>query len=135
MTVFHCFSPFLCPIANCSHCSLLPSLFVLFKERRERFPCVYLDKRETVSEPMRDSFRLLLNVKKSESFIFSEQIALLLFRSQKTSDSLEKPTSKFPTLLSTNIIYCNVIYVEVLYVQFGNIKIYFFKSKLSMKNV
>ena len=75
---------------------------------------------------MRDSFRLLLNVKKSESFIFSEQIALLLFRSQKTSDSLEKPTSKFPSLLSTNIIYCNVIYVENLYVQFGNIKIYFF---------
>ena len=37
----------------------------------------------------------------SDSLFFQEQIAISRFRSQKTSNSLEKPKSEFPTLVQT----------------------------------
>ena len=98
LTVFHSFSPFLCPRANHSCRSLLLLLFC--KERGEQIALVdlYISatlikslplahyKRATLSDLLR-----LLFTKEADRSIrsFHKQIALLLFRSQKRSDSLE----------------------------------------------
>ena len=48
---------------------------------------------------------LLLTKSNSEQFALGkEQITILIFYSQKTSDSLEKPMSKFPTMSTTYIL-------------------------------
>ena len=70
------FFPFLCPRANCSRRSSLPSFFT--KERWERF---------TLTKEQRERFAL-----------GKERIVISLLCSQKTSDSNEKPKREFPTL-------------------------------------
>ena len=96
----------------------LPSLFahlLFFKERlewfahsrslqksdREGFAQVAHDNRATVN----DLLRSLMKKERREQFaLFHEPIALfLLFHSQKSSQTLEKPMSKFPTLLCAYI--------------------------------
>ena len=69
------------------------SLF--FKEPLEGFALVALYKRATVS----DSLRLLMTKEQQSDLLFFTRE--LLFWSQKTSKSLEKLTSEFPTLLKT----------------------------------
>ena len=64
-----------CCSLNCSCCSLQKSGRSLKKSRRA----------------------------KERNIRFSEWIALLLFRSQRTSDSLKKPNSEFPTLLCNSV--------------------------------
>ena len=90
LTVFYCFSPFLWPRANSSR----PLAFL--KSNHEQIAPVAHYNRAT----MRD---LLPSLFTKEWFaIFVERMALLLFCSQKTSDSLKKPKTEFPTLLKTN---------------------------------
>ena len=76
---FSQFSPF-----SCQKSELLPSLFtqlLFFKDRRDQFTLVALSH---------------------------ERIALLFFLSQKTSDSLEKPTIKFPTLEFRSVTFFEI---------------------------
>ena len=62
----------------------------LFNVRLERFSPVNMSY----------SLRSLMTKEQLERFaLFRERIILLLFRSQKTSESLEKPMSKFLTLV------------------------------------
>ena len=77
------FPPFLCPRANCCCRSLL-----FFKEL---LAYVAIYTRATVSE----SLKVLFKKDQIVRFLLSES----LFRSQKTSDSLEKPKSEVPTLI------------------------------------
>ena len=71
LTVFHCYIPFLCPRVKRSRRSLLQSLFAA----------------------------LLVKIERLEQFTHGkEQITILLFHSQKTSDSFKKPKSKFSNL-------------------------------------
>ena len=102
----------------------IPSLFAqwrFFKERpranrseqksdREQFALVALFKRVTVSEPLSPLFskewpwaihsgRSWQKSYGSDSLaLLHKRIALAYFGSQKTSESLKKPMSKFPTL-------------------------------------
>ena len=85
LTVFHCFSSFLCPRAICSYHSLQ-------KSHCERIAPIALYKRATVSV----SLKSLMTKERQERFaLFHERIALLL---TKTIDLLKKPMSEFPTL-------------------------------------
>ena len=94
------FFPFLCPSAHPFHHSLLSRCFLksdrsnlLFKKSdHERIADVALYKRAT----MRDSLRSLMTKEQWSDLLFfmSESI----FSSQKTSNLIEKPMSKFPTL-------------------------------------
>ena len=91
----------------------LPSLFVpllFFKVRQnsccslqksdhEQIAPLAIYKRATVSNSIPSLFTKEL---REQFTLFQERIAILLFRSQKTSDSLEKPKSEFPTLISSN---------------------------------
>ena len=116
-TIFTIFPPF-CPKANRFCCSSLSRSFLkshgsdfllvlLTKERpwkncsyhslqksdRERIAPYTLYKRATVS----DLLLLLMAKEQSERFArFHEQIAFLLFRSQKTSNSLRKTDKRIP---------------------------------------
>ena len=76
----------------------LPSLFapvLFFQEGWERFTLIVLYKRATVSY----SLPSLFTKEQQEVFaLFQERITISLFHSQKTSNSLEKPKSKFATL-------------------------------------
>ena len=80
LIVFHCFSPFLCPRANPSRRSSLSRSFS--KSDGSDFSCCSLQKTDC------------------------ERIALLL---TKTSDSLEKLTSEFPTLHDSSRIWPNLL--------------------------
>ena len=67
----------------------------LKKSDHERIALVAPKKRASMS----DSLRLLMTREQREQFaLFHEWIVLSLFRSQKSSNSLEKPMSEFPTL-------------------------------------
>ena len=97
---FHCFSPLFCPRVNCSSLSLLScsrrslrktylwgncsslSLFSLSFHALYKIPIVS------------DLLPSLFKPERKSKFFLSEP----LFRSQKTSDSLEIPKSEFPTL-------------------------------------
>ena len=86
---FDSFSPIytqerIAPVALCS--------FAIFKKWLERFDPIALYKRATVS----DLLRLLMAL----SLIFCGRIALSL---TKTSKSLKKPMSEFPTLVSKEL--------------------------------
>ena len=98
------FFPFFMPRANCFCCS--PLICSFFIERLYRFASVALYKRATVN----DLLRSLITKEwpwaihsgcswqkrdRSDSLIFTSKS---LFCSKKTSESLEKPMSKFPTL-------------------------------------
>ena len=74
---------------------VLPLLFaqlLFFKELWEWFAFVALDKRATVRELFPSLF------KKIDRERFTIFLSKSHFRSQKTSNSLKKPMSKFPTL-------------------------------------
>ena len=116
------FFPFLCPWANRSRCSSLPRSFLksevrnslrslITKSDHERVAHIALYKRATVSDLLRSlmtkghpwairSRRSLQKSDRSNSLFLKSE---LLFCSQKTSELLEKPMSKFPTLLHTHI--------------------------------
>ena len=95
----------------CSHRSLLTSIFThspFFKERRERFWDLSNLLRSLITKERMWAIRSCTSVKRAKVRFAPKkhkQIALTLFRSQKTSDSLslEKLMSELPTLTSRNI--------------------------------
>ena len=90
LTVFPLFMP------KREFLSLLFAQLLFFKEGWEQFAPVARYKRATVS----DSLTVLMTKERREQFaLIHKRIAPLLFRSQKTSDSLEKQMSEFLTLM------------------------------------
>ena len=85
------FFPFLCPRVNRFQCLFAQLLF--FKERHEQFNFVPLFKRATISYLLTSLFR-------------KEGKCNLLLCSQKTSNSLEIPMSKCPTLCNPCFLPC-----------------------------
>ena len=71
---------------------------IFFKERLERFTPVALYKRATMSNSLRS---LMTKSNRSDSLFFMSEF---LFRSQKMSESLQKPMSKFPTLYIDRVL-------------------------------
>ena len=89
-TVFHCFSSFLCPRVKCSHCSLLSCSFL--KSSGSDLLSLLWTKEQPWGNCSHHSLKRL-TVSGSLFFLSKSH-----FRSQKTSNSLKKPMSKFPTL-------------------------------------
>ena len=93
---FYCFPPFLCPRANQSLGSV-----TLFKEQRERFTLVALDKRATVSH----SLLLIMRKERRERFAhFLEWITLSNTKNkwfaQKTDQRIPNPDESCTPLLT-----------------------------------
>ena len=102
--------PFLCPRANHSHLSSLSCSFLKSNESNGSDSLSSLFTKEwlwancsshSLQKSNREQFVpiALKKEQNSASLVFLEWIALSLFRSQKTSDSLEKAMSELPTLL------------------------------------
>ena len=77
---------------------------LFFQERRVWFSLIALYKRSTMSITFPSLFIKELQTRFA---LFQEGIALSLFCSQKTSDSLEKPKSEFPTLITVHCTRSN----------------------------
>ena len=92
LTVF----PLFMPKSNSLTMIIDRSLF--FKERLGRFTPVALYKRATMSNSLRS---LMTKSNRSDSLFFMSEF---LFRSQKMSESLQKPMSKFPTLYIDRVL-------------------------------
>ena len=102
--VFSLLYPYLCPRANRSRRSSLRRSLQKSDRERERFAPLAIKK-----EQNRDS-------------LFGKQrITISLFRSQKTSNFLEKPKSEFPTLIK----YENVCLLSMLQLFFNSIFMFF----------
>ena len=88
LTVFYCF-PLFMPKSE-----WLPSLFVPSDWSDLLLSLFTTGDHEQIVNSLITKERLCM----SDSLFFHEHITISLFRSQKTSDSLIKPKSKFPTL-------------------------------------
>ena len=75
---------------------LLFAPLLFYKEQGEHFALVALYKRVAVSNSLPSLFKKEQN---RDSLFGKERITFFFFCSHKTSDLLEKPKSKFPTLL------------------------------------
>ena len=87
------FFPFSCPRANCSFALLKRATWVIHSRQSIQ--------RATVSDSLTSLFN---KERKSYSLQKNEWIVISLFRSQKTSNLIEKPKSKFPTLVRSCVV-------------------------------
>ena len=131
---FHCFSPLFCPIVNCSSLSLLScsrrslqktylwgncsslSLFSLSFHALYKIPIVS------------DLLPSLFKPERKSKFFLSEP----LFRSQKTSDSLEIPKSEFPTL--EQLYLWLHVHNTVAWTRIAQFIVYFYESTYCILN-
>ena len=88
------------PKANCSRCSLQKSHHERFTLFQEQIAIWLFSKSEFLfrSFPRANHYFTLFQERIAISLFFQEGISISLFRSQKTSDLLKKPMSKFPIL-------------------------------------